>query len=136
MTISLWGNLFRVSLFYSFSLLLSFSVFLSRDLNATALSTVSYWINDKAHGIRYEDDDCTTELCIDWLYAKVPGGDDISDDSRVTLEQYYTYENTQIETPEYTNAVPTSDELSYKHTKGTEAQSERILSQDAKRNTI
>ena len=55
----------------------------ARDLNGSKNSRKAYWLMIKKLGIRNEDEDTTTELVVDWLYAPV----DVS--STVTLEQYY-----------------------------------------------
>lgn len=71
----------------------------------------TYWGNFKALGVRNESGDKTTKLTIDWLYAPC---DDVEETSKVTLEQYYTSEDTNISTKEFPS-VDDSADLSYKH---------------------
>lgn len=70
-----------------------------------------YWGNFKALGIRNESDDKTTSINIRWFYAPY---DDEEELSKVTLEQYYTSEDTNISTKEFPS-VDDSADLSYKH---------------------
>lgn len=70
-----------------------------------------YWGAYKALGIRNESDDKTTSINIRWFYAPY---DDEEELSKVTLEQYYTSEDTNISTKEFPS-VDDSADLSYKH---------------------
>lgn len=71
----------------------------------------TFWGTYKALGVRNENGDKTTKLTIDWLYAPC---DDVEEASKVTLEQYYTSEDTNISTKEFPS-VDDSADLSYKH---------------------
>ena len=70
-----------------------------------------YWGNFKALGIRNESNDKTVSISVRWFYAPY---DDEEEASKVTLEQYYTSEDTNISTKEFPS-VDDSADLSYKH---------------------
>ena len=70
-----------------------------------------YWGNFKALGIRNESNDKTVSISVRWFYAPY---DDVEEASKVTLEQYYTSEDTNISTKEFPS-VDDSADLSYKH---------------------
>lgn len=70
-----------------------------------------YWGNYKTLGVRNENGDKTTAINVNWFYAPY---DDVEEASKVTLEQYYTSEDTNISTKEFPS-VDDSADLSYKH---------------------
>ena len=70
-----------------------------------------YWGNFKSLGIRNEEGDKTVSIRVRWFYAPY---DDEVETSKVTLEQYYTSEDTNISTKEFPS-VDDSADLSYKH---------------------
>lgn len=70
-----------------------------------------YWGNFKSLGIRNEEGDKTVSIRVRWFYAPY---DDEVEASKVTLEQYYTSEDTNISTKEFPS-VDDSADLSYKH---------------------
>ena len=70
-----------------------------------------YWGNFKSLGIRNEEGDKTVSIRVRWFYAPY---DDEEEASKVTLEQYYTSEDTNISTKEFPS-VDDSADLSYKH---------------------
>ncbi len=69
------------------------------------------WGNFKSLGIRNESNDKTVSISVRWFYAPY---DDEEEASKVTLEQYYTSEDTNISTKEFPS-VDDSADLSYKH---------------------
>ena len=69
------------------------------------------WGNFKSLGVRNESNDKTVSINVRWFYAPY---DDEVEASKVTLEQYYTSEDTNISTKEFPS-VDDSADLSYKH---------------------
>lgn len=77
-------------------------------MNALKSGNSGYWAMCKKMGIRHDSHDTTKEIIVDWLYAEV------DTPPTVTLEQYYTTEDFDIETSE-NPSVDDSADLEYKH---------------------